>query len=269
MKREIKGFILGVLTTLILTTGGALAYSQYKTIDVVENNVTIYANDKLVSVPNFTYNDTTYVPLRAVLEKMDGTISYNGNTKCVYAYNNFCRIDYPVEYNNYTYDTIAEYGFNDKGEFSIVSMYSDIILLKDIESIETDAYSSGIRVSDNTSLNMSGNTENYASAYESAYEILTNNYKAKIELLQSIYDSQCEQLTEAGDRAYRDTLAKVAARTGGNMSSMAKSAAQAAKQEYEDKKAELKIQLEVDLQNAKEEYENAVISLKQSYGIKE
>ena len=148
-------------------------------------------------------------------------------------------------------------------------MYSDIILLKDIESIETDAYSSGIRVSDNTSLNMSGNTENYASAYESAYEILTNNYKAKIELLQSIYASQCEQLTEAGDRAYRDTLAKVAARTGGNMSSMAKSAAQAAKQEYEDKKAELKIQLEVDLQNAKEENEDAVISLKQSYGIKE
>ena len=70
-------------------------------------------------------------------------------------------------------------------------MYSDIILLKDIESIETDAYSSGIRVSDNTSLNMSGNTENYASAYESAYEILTNNYKAKIELLQSIHYKRC------------------------------------------------------------------------------
>lgn len=75
MKKELKGFIVGCIMTAIVGSGAAIASNQ-KTIDVYENNVTIYANGTEVNSPNFTYNDTTYVPLRAVLELMDCNISY-------------------------------------------------------------------------------------------------------------------------------------------------------------------------------------------------
>lgn len=88
MKKELKGFIVGCLTTAIISGGVAIASNQ-KTIEVTENNVTIIANGQQVSSPNFTYNDRTYVPLRAVLELMDCNITYDEETKTVYALNRY------------------------------------------------------------------------------------------------------------------------------------------------------------------------------------
>lgn len=138
MNKEFKGFVLGVLTTLILTSGITFAYSQYKTIDVVENNVTIYANDNIVTTPNFTYNNTTYVPLRSVLELMDCSISYDEASKKVSAYNNFFRMDFPSVYNGYEYKNIFEGGYNENNEFVVTSIYTDATILRDITSVTTD-----------------------------------------------------------------------------------------------------------------------------------
>lgn len=88
MKKEFKHFVAGFLSCAVLTCGVSLAVTQFTSIDVVKDNVTIYANGKKVDSPNFTYNDSTYVPLRAVLEKMDCSISYDEETKSVYAENN-------------------------------------------------------------------------------------------------------------------------------------------------------------------------------------
>ena len=74
MKKEIKGFIFGVITTSIFSAIGVYAATQLTTIDVYKDNVTIYANNNVVDAPNFTYNDTTYVPLRSVLELMETRI---------------------------------------------------------------------------------------------------------------------------------------------------------------------------------------------------
>ncbi len=91
MKKEIKGFILGCVTTAIIGGGIAIA-SNATNIEVYPNNVSIYANGEYVDTPNFTYNDTTYVPLRAVLEKMDCNIEYDDNAKTVKASNNYLDI---------------------------------------------------------------------------------------------------------------------------------------------------------------------------------
>lgn len=88
MKKEIKGFILGCAVTAAVGSGVAIA-SNATNIEVYPNNVEIYANNHHVDSPNFTYNDTTYVPLRAVLELMDCSIEYDTDTKTVQAKNNY------------------------------------------------------------------------------------------------------------------------------------------------------------------------------------
>lgn len=96
MKKEIKGFILGVICTLMFTSIATFAASRVRTIDVYENNVSIYANNNFVAAPNFTYNDTTYVPLRAVLEQMNCSLYYDEQSKTVSAFNNLMDIDLSV-----------------------------------------------------------------------------------------------------------------------------------------------------------------------------
>lgn len=281
MKKEIKGFILGVLTTLVLTSGITFAYSQYKTIDVVENNVTIYANDNIVTAPNFTYNNTTYVPLRSVLELMNCSIFYDEASKEVKAYNNFLKPNLPTIYNGNSYETIVEYGYDENNSYSITSFYTDLTLLWNTRTLTTDfnddefaiyvydLYDFSQQEDNNYSSGNYYNSDSNYSAYQAELQSLTNNYNAKVELLKSTYESECARLTREGERAYDDALARTAARTGGNMSSMARTAANSAKQAFEDQKNILKTQLETDLLNAESEYLNSVNQLKLIYGITE
>ncbi len=120
---------------LVLTSGIAFAYSQYKTIDVIENKVTIYANENLVSVPNFTYNNTTYAPLRAVLELMECSAFYDEETNSVYAYNDYDDRAFPdAAYNfhyEYPYNTISKYAIDENGEYKISALYVDSIIFNE------------------------------------------------------------------------------------------------------------------------------------------
>lgn len=86
MKKEIKGFATGIIASTALTAITASAINSLN-IDVYPNTVQIYANGHLVKSDNFTYNDTTYVPLRAVLELMECTVDYDSSTRTVFAEN--------------------------------------------------------------------------------------------------------------------------------------------------------------------------------------
>jgi Predicted solute binding protein len=64
VKKEVKGFVMGVLMTSILLLGiPAFAGSVFKTINVKINTVKINMAGKLISVDNMTYKDKTYVDL--------------------------------------------------------------------------------------------------------------------------------------------------------------------------------------------------------------
>ena len=135
MKKEIKGFIFGVITTSIFSAIGVYAATQLTTIDVYKDNVTIYANNNVVDAPNFTYNDTTYVPLRSVLELMDCSLFYDAETKSVLAYNDFvlnylCDGTY-FEDGEYIYDTITRRPHNNYDDYANYQIFVDHTVVED------------------------------------------------------------------------------------------------------------------------------------------
>lgn len=84
MKKELKGFICGVLTTALLTCTLTFAAGQWKTIDVLENDITVIVDGKQVTESNFVYNDRTYLPLRAVAEAVNKPVEYDEETNTAY-----------------------------------------------------------------------------------------------------------------------------------------------------------------------------------------
>ena len=87
MKKEIKGFIAGALSVSLLSAGVSYAAGWLENISVVKNSTTISANYKPVNADNFIYNDTTYVPLRAVTESLGCTVDWNDETRDIAIYN--------------------------------------------------------------------------------------------------------------------------------------------------------------------------------------
>lgn len=82
MKKELKGFIVGVTITSILSFGfSGLADTTWKTIDVAVNSINLKVNGKAVTTDNFVYDGTTYVPLRAVGDMLGKNIVWDDTTK--------------------------------------------------------------------------------------------------------------------------------------------------------------------------------------------
>lgn len=83
LKEKLKGFVCGVIVT-ILCIGVVFAQGTWKTINVLENDITVMVNGKKLEKENFLYNDTTYLPLRAVVEAVGKEVSYNADTNTAY-----------------------------------------------------------------------------------------------------------------------------------------------------------------------------------------
>lgn len=84
MKKELKGFVCGIVTAAILGTGFVFAAGQWKTIDVLENDITVMVDGQQVTESNFVYNDRTYLPLRAVAEAVGKPVEYDEATNTAY-----------------------------------------------------------------------------------------------------------------------------------------------------------------------------------------
>lgn len=84
MKKELKGFVCGVLTTALVAGGAAFAAGQWKTIDVLENDITVMVDGVQLNESNFLYNDRTYLPLRAVAEAVGKSVEYDETTNTAY-----------------------------------------------------------------------------------------------------------------------------------------------------------------------------------------
>ena len=95
MKSKIKFFVLGVVTTVLLTTGfSALASGGVaKQLKVYYNNIKVVVDGSPASLGTdssgkdneaFIYNGTTYLPIRAVSEALGKDVSWDGKTSPVY-----------------------------------------------------------------------------------------------------------------------------------------------------------------------------------------
>ena len=53
MKRGFKGFVCGVLATTLVVGSAAFAVGQWKTIDVLENDITVIVDGVQLNESNF------------------------------------------------------------------------------------------------------------------------------------------------------------------------------------------------------------------------
>ncbi len=91
MKKEIKGFVVGVITTTLVSTA-VFAAPAAKSITAFYNGIKIYVDgDKITPkdgngkiVEPFIYDGTTYLPVRAVSEALGKQVSWDGNSNSVY-----------------------------------------------------------------------------------------------------------------------------------------------------------------------------------------
>lgn len=76
MKKELKGFICGVVTTIVVA-GTASGVGVWDSIDVLKNDIRVVVDGNVVTADNFLYNDTTYLPLRAVSNALGENVEYD------------------------------------------------------------------------------------------------------------------------------------------------------------------------------------------------
>ena len=80
MKRELLSFTCGVVSMCIIGVGAGFASGVWDTIDVLRNDISVVVNGETVTSDNFLYNDTTYLPLRAISEALDKNVHYDETT---------------------------------------------------------------------------------------------------------------------------------------------------------------------------------------------
>lgn len=80
MKREIRGFVTGVLFSMIVFVGAFATAQSLRQIDVSFNGIKLKINGQQVAADNILYNSTTYVPLRVTAELLDKEVLWDGDT---------------------------------------------------------------------------------------------------------------------------------------------------------------------------------------------
>ncbi|MCL2386825.1 MAG: copper amine oxidase N-terminal domain-containing protein [Defluviitaleaceae bacterium] len=94
MKKAIKGYVAGVITTVLLIVLATSVYAAARTqsITVTYNNIRLVVNGTHVIprdaqgnvIEPFVFGGTTFLPVRAVAEALGQEVSWDGNTQTVY-----------------------------------------------------------------------------------------------------------------------------------------------------------------------------------------
>lgn len=74
MKKMLVGIIIGLVTGV---SASVVASGVWEKIDVLRNDIKVIVKGQEIDADNFLYNDTTYLPLRAIGEALGLGVSYN------------------------------------------------------------------------------------------------------------------------------------------------------------------------------------------------
>jgi len=80
VKRELRGFVVGIVLSFILLNTVVFADGIQQGINVVFNKVNISVNGAMVVGDNILYNGTTYVPLRKIADMLDKEVGWDKTT---------------------------------------------------------------------------------------------------------------------------------------------------------------------------------------------
>ena len=115
-KEKAKGYVAGFITASLLASTIAFAAPIEKAITALYNDIKIYvdgvkidpkdANGK--AVEPFIYDGTTYLPVRAVGEALDKTVTWDGATQSVY-------LGLRPDSTNYLLDVLKPYQKEERG----------------------------------------------------------------------------------------------------------------------------------------------------------
>lgn len=84
MKKEVRGFIMGMLMTgVVLSCIPAFASNAPKAVSIAINSVKIALNGTTVPLDNINYNGNTYVKLSQVCNLIGKTVSWDGKSRTV------------------------------------------------------------------------------------------------------------------------------------------------------------------------------------------
>jgi len=91
-KRELKGFIVGVLITALLLTSLAAIASRSETINAFFNNINVAVNGNIVdmrdangaAVEPFIHGGTTFLPVRAIAEALGQEVNWCSDSNTVF-----------------------------------------------------------------------------------------------------------------------------------------------------------------------------------------
>ncbi|MBE7030860.1 MAG: hypothetical protein E7409_05455 [Ruminococcaceae bacterium] len=71
------------------TNRSSRTVGSWEKVDVLRNDIAVEVNGATVSADNFLYNDTTYLPIRAVGEMLGMDVEYNEKTNTAILYTNY------------------------------------------------------------------------------------------------------------------------------------------------------------------------------------
>ena len=77
MKKFVSGLIVGAIVTTTIST---FAGGVWDKIDVLKNDINVMVDGKQIFADNFVYNDTTYLPLRTIVEELGQKVTYDEAT---------------------------------------------------------------------------------------------------------------------------------------------------------------------------------------------
>ena len=81
MKKFVAGFLSGALMFGII---GAGASGIWDNIEVLRNDIKVVVNGNEITSDNFLYNDTTYLPMRAIGDALGEKVEYDEVTNTAY-----------------------------------------------------------------------------------------------------------------------------------------------------------------------------------------
>lgn len=80
MRKELRGFVIGIIMTVVLMSTIVFAGGVKEKIEVVLNSVNLSVNGNPVKADNILYKGTTYVPIRSVAEILGKKVEWDGKT---------------------------------------------------------------------------------------------------------------------------------------------------------------------------------------------
>lgn len=134
MKKAAAGYVAGFLSAAVVFGGVAYATVGTKTIEAVYSNIKVYKDNVLcelkdangTTIEPFIYNGTTYLPVRGAANLADMQVTWDGNSKSVYLWDemvpegtSFMEVCPPYDKSSYsvkTFSALEGQSFNMAGE---------------------------------------------------------------------------------------------------------------------------------------------------------